>query len=210
MMAAGLAGFVISSVLCGTGLAMDAFSVSMVHGLKEPHMRRRKEGVIAGTFAVFQFLMPLAGWFFVHTAAERFEAFQKWIPWIAFVLLLYIGGKMLLEGIREYREQKKNGPEAPDALPAEYVKLGAHRRKWMTELMMQGIATSIDALSVGFLIAGYGFRAALSESLIIGAVTLVICLAGIRIGRIAGLKLSSFASLLGGIILIGIGIRILL
>lgn len=204
------AGFVISSVLCGTGLAMDAFSVSMVHGLKEPDMRFRKAAVIAGAFGIFQFLMPLTGWFLVHTAAEKFAAFEKWIPWIAFVLLMYIGGKMLLEGIREWRKHREGRADDGEDIPVEYEKLGTHRRKWATELVMQGIATSIDALSVGFIIADYGLYAAAAESLIIGVVTFLICLAGIRIGRAAGLKLSSFASLLGGIILIGIGIRILL
>ena len=80
---------------------MDAFSVSLADGLSERDLNAGKVLTIAGTFAAFQFFMPLAGWVLVHTAAERFEKFQIFIPWIALALLLYIGGKMLLEGIRE-------------------------------------------------------------------------------------------------------------
>ena len=83
---------IITSILLGAGLAMDAFSVSLADGLGEKELSAARVFTIAGTFAAFQFVMPLAGWLFVHTAAERFSAFQAFIPWIALVLLLYIGG----------------------------------------------------------------------------------------------------------------------
>ena len=111
------------------------------------------------------------------------------IPWIALILLGYIGGKMLIEGIK--------GEEAEEA--AE-LSAGA--------LLMQGIATSIDALSVGFTISEYGWLMALAASLIIAVVTFFICMAGLRIGKKFGTKLSGKASILGGIILIGIGLEI--
>ena len=185
--------FVLNSVLFGVGLAMDAFSVSMANGLHEPDMKTRRMCLIAGTFAFFQILMPLLGWVCIHTIAELFAGFHRLIPWIALVLLLYIGGKMLLEGLRGGEE---NGDEAVA------VSAGG--------LLLQGIATSIDALSVGFTIAEYSWQAALVEALIIGIVTFVICMAGLRIGKFFGMKLAGKASILGGVILIGIGLEIFL
>ena len=184
-----LAAFILNSILFGIGLAMDAFSVSLANGLNEPFMPRSKGALIAGTFAGFQFAMPVIGWFCVHTIAESFTSFQKYIPWIALILLLYIGGKMLIEGIRHDPEEEK---------PAVGIR----------DLMIQGVATSIDALSVGFTIANYNAVQAFSEALIIGVVTFLICVIGLKIGRKVGTKIADKASILGGVILIGIGIEI--
>jgi len=92
--------FFFTSIMLGVGLAMDAFSVSLANGLNEPHMHKSKMGKVAGVFSCFQFLMPLIGWFCVTTLLELFSAFEPFIPWIALILLCFIGGKMLLEGIR--------------------------------------------------------------------------------------------------------------
>ena len=181
--------FFLNSVLLGVGLAMDAFSVSMANGLHDPKMTKSTMGRIAGTFALFQAAMPMIGWVCVHTIVELFSSFESLIPWIALALLGYIGGKMLVEGIK--------GEEAEEA--AE-LSAGA--------LFMQGVATSIDALSVGFTISEYGWLMALVASLIIAAVTFFICMAGLRIGKKFGTKLSGKANILGGVILIGIGLEI--
>lgn len=182
--------FFLNSALFGVGLAMDAFSVSIGNSLNEPHMPFRRMCLIAGTFAFFQIIMPLIGWFCVHTIAEAFKGFQPFIPYIALALLLFIGGKMLIEGIRggEEEEEKKG------------VGFGA--------LMVQGIATSIDALSVGFTIAELQAGQAVVEALIIGIVTFGICIAGLFIGKKAGNLLRSKAGIVGGVILIAIGIEI--
>jgi putative Mn2+ efflux pump MntP len=163
----------------------------MANGLGEPNMRRKKMCMIAGTFGGFQILMPLIGWICVHTIATTFEAFQKFIPWIALILLAYIGGKMLIEGVQNKEE------EAESNLSVQ-------------ELMIQGIATSIDALSVGFTIAEYQWSEALIEALIIGVVTFFICIGGLLIGKKFGTKLAGKASILGGVILIAIGLEIFL
>ena len=92
--------FFFTSILLGVGLAMDAFSVSLANGLSEPNMRARRMCAIAGIFAAFQLMMPLAGWFFVHTLAQLFSKFEVLIPWIALGLLSFIGGKMLYESIK--------------------------------------------------------------------------------------------------------------
>lgn len=185
---------IIRSILLGVGLAMDAFSVSLANGLSEQNMRNSKRLTIAGTFAVFQFAMPMAGWVLVKTAVDKFSSLEKYIPWLALILLLYIGGKMLFEGIRE-----RNGGSSSDT--EEYhLTFGT--------LIVQGIATSIDALSVGLTIEHYGFPTALASSLIIGAVTFVICYAGVGIGKKVGTILAGKASILGGTILIIIGLEI--
>ena len=181
--------FFLNSGLLGVGLAMDAFSVSLANGLHDPHMSRRRGTIIAGTFAGFQAAMPMLGWVCVHTIVELFSSFEKFIPWIALALLGYIGGKMLVEGIK--------GEEAEEA--AE-LSAGA--------LFVQGVATSIDALSVGFTISEYGWGMALVCSLIIAVVTFFVCAAGLSLGKKFGTKLSGKASILGGVILIGIGLEI--
>lgn len=198
--------FVLNSVLLGVGLAMDAFSVSIVNGLNETSMSKGKTLGIAGTYAGFQFAMPMIGWFCVHTIAEAFQAFQKYIPWIALLLLLYIGGKMLLEGIRNQREgDSAHSEERCDekaAAPENSAELG------LTTLLLQGVATSIDALSVGFTISGYNATKAFIASLLIAVTTLVVCLVGLRFGKKFGDKLADKATVLGGVILILIGIEI--
>ena len=98
--------FFTTNIFLGIGLAMDAFSVSMANGLNEPHMNKGRVCTIAGVFGGFQALMPLIGWFCVHTIAESFHVFEKFIPWIALILLLFIGGKMLIEGIKNDCEEE--------------------------------------------------------------------------------------------------------
>lgn len=184
--------FFINSILLGVGLAMDAFSVSLANGMNDPKMKFSRMLGIAGVFAIFQAAMPMIGWICVHTIVQYFSALQKFIPYIAFILLGFIGGKMLYEGIKNKDDAKE---------PAK-VTFGV--------LIVQGIATSIDALSVGFTIADYGFFMALICVLIIAVVTLIICLAGLFLGKKFGTKFSNKAGILGGVILIGIGIEILI
>ena len=182
--------FLIDNLLLGAGLAMDAFSVSVANGLRDPHMQRRERYRIAGVFAFFQFLMPVLGWLGIRLIMSAFAAFHRAIPWIALILLGFIGGKMVLEGIRGGNEE------------AEPVSLA-----WST-LLLQGIATSIDALSAGFALAEYTAVQTLLSGLIIAAVTLTLCLIGVRAGQKAGQYLTRWASVVGGLILIGIGIKI--
>ena len=182
--------FFMNSALLGVGLAMDAFSVSLANGMNEKKMKKSRMAYIAGVYAFFQFLMPMVGWICVHTIVQIFGQFQKFIPWIALILLVYIGGSMI-------RESVKGEEEVEEAKKLSFA-----------VLMMQGIATSIDALSVGFTIADYGFVMALVCSIIIAAVTFVICETGLYLGKTLGTKLAGKADILGGVILIGIGIEI--
>ena len=169
---------------------MDAFSVSIANALNEPNMEKHRMLTIAGVFAGFQIAMPLIGWFCVRSLADAFEFFNKIVPWIALILLLFIGGKMLIEGIKGTGEEQTG------------TSLGV----W--GLAVQGIATSIDALSVGFTISTYTAPFAFAESLMIGIVTFIICMVGLLLGKKIGNRLSGKASILGGVILILIGIEI--
>lgn len=182
--------FFSNSILLGLGLAMDAFSVSLANGLNESNMKINRMCFIAGIFAFFQALMPMIGWTCIHTVLQYFKEFEKFIPWIALGLLGFIGGKMLIEGIKN---------DEPDI---QTTSVG------ITVLLVQGIATSIDALSVGFTIAEYGLIMALVCALIIAVVTFFICMTGLAIGKKVGTKFSNKAAILGGTILILIGLEI--
>lgn len=185
--------FILNAILFGLGLAMDAFSVSLANGLHDTKMRPSKMSLIAGAFAIFQAIMPLIGWFFVTTLVDVFTAFEKLIPYVSLILLCYIGGKMLYEGFAPCESDEN---------------LECTKSLTFGALIVQAIATSIDALSVGFTISNLDFSAALLEAVIIAAVTFPICYAGIVIGKKFGTKLSGKASIFGGAILVAIGFEI--
>ena len=185
--------FILTSALLGVGLAMDAFTVSLANGLNEPDMRRSRRLLIAGTFAFFQFIMPLAGYGGMLLAERGIKQLVDIVPYIAAALLFWIGGKMIWEGLHG----------APDEKQAA-LGIGA--------LLMQGVATSLDALSSGFVLLqlGYSPLKALGAAGIIALVTFALCVIGVALGRRFGVRLAGKAQILGGIILIAIGIRILI
>lgn len=200
--------FFINNVFLGVGLAMDAFSISLANGLNESQMTKRKMIYVAGVYAFYQFAMPMIGWFCVHSIAEYFKVFQKFIPWIALILLLYIGIKMLIEALIEIKKNKTFAKEQTEENSKSAKSANKNKKLTFGVLMVQGIATSIDALSVGFTIAEYGTIMALVASLIIAFVTWIICFIGLVLGKKVGEKLAERASIFGGIILILIGIEI--
>ena len=187
---------IINSLLLGVGLAMDAFSVSVANGLKEPKMKPARMSIIAGVYA-----MPIIGWFLVHTLIGIFDELEKIVPWVGFVLLIFIGGKMIFETVSEIKNKKadKNSGSKTDAKENgdSDKKIGAYA------LIIQGIATS------GLTISDYHVVAALTASIIIAVVTFIICMLGLKLGKLVGDGLGKFAGIIGGIILIGIGIEIL-
>ena len=183
--------FIINAILLGVGLAMDAFSVSIANALADSTMSRRRQVIIAGTYAFFQFAMPMIGWLLVKTVVSYFQTVETLIPWIALALLLFIGGKMLWEGLFDKEDHT-----------------GEVQRLTAGALILQGIATSIDALSVGLTLATYRAIDALLAALIIALVTYLICRAGLLIGRRFGVLLGARARVLGGVVLIGVGLEI--
>ena len=185
--------FYLNAVLLGVGLAMDACAVSMANGLNEPKMKLGKITLIAATFAFFQALMPILGWTCVHFVAQQFEVVTKAIPYVALVLLCFIGGKMIYDGTRHKKDEEERDT-------AKKLTLWA--------LLLQALATSIDALSVGFTIAQYDVVMALVAAAIIGAVTFLICFGAVFVGKKFGTSLGNKAEIVGGVILIAIGIEI--
>ncbi len=183
--------FFLNSLLLGVGLSMDAFSVSMANGLNEPQMKKGKMFGVAGVFGIFQAVMPLLGWLLVHSLVSVFSVLEKFIPWLALALLGFIGVKMIVDGVRA-----KESDEKPIV--------------GFWGLIVQGIATSIDALSVGLTIAEYNFIMAFVSASIIMVITFIICVVGVLLGKKFGTWLSNKATIFGGVILIVIGIEICL
>ena len=196
---------ILSALGLGVALAMDAFSVSLTNGLAEPCGTKRRAALIAGIFAGFQTAMPLLGWLLVSTVAKQFEKLAPAIPYIGFGILLFIGGKMLIEGIGEILEKKK---ALKAGEPTETVCV--MERATLAGLLVQGVATSIDALSCGFDFVQYNWLRALIASGIIGVLTFGICIAGVFIGRKFGTKLAEKATVFGGVILILIALKMLI
>ena len=181
--------FFMNSVLLGVGLAMDAFSVSLANGMNEKNMKKSRMAYIAGVYAFFQFLMPMIGWICVHTIVQVFGQFQKFIPWIALILLLYIGGSMIKEAFGE-EEEMDNSMDAKS-------------------MFILAVATSIDALAVGVTFA-FLKVAIIPAVTFIGVITFVCSAAGIKIGSIFGAKYKAKAEIAGGVILVLIGLKILI
>ena len=194
----------------GVGLAMDACAVSMTNGLNEPQMKLGKATLMAATFGFFQALMPMIGWICVSLVVASFSKFTVFIPYIALVLLAIIGGKMLYDGIKEAKKAKT------DVDATEQTEQTA-RKLTFGALMVQAIATSIDALSTGFSLAdiagnnaGADWWKALLSAGLIGVVTFGICMVAVYLGKKFGNKLGNKAQIVGGVILIAIGLEILI
>lgn len=201
-------------LLLAVALSMDACAVAMTNGMTDPKMPTKKALLIGLFFGFFQFLMPLIGYFITGVIANAFlGTFEKISAWVSFALLAFLGGKMLIEGVKEWKEKKQvQNPdlcETTGACPCLKPKLTVGR------LFLQAIATSIDALAVGVTLQ----MAAISSGLpmgafgstgLIGAVTLGLSFGAVYIGKAIGDKLSDKAGILGGLVLLGIGIKILI
>ncbi|MFC2662744.1 MAG: manganese efflux pump MntP family protein [Eubacterium sp.] len=174
-------------LLIGIGLSMDALAVSVSKGLSLKKVRPSHMLKAGVWFGGFQFLMPVIGWLLGSAAAKLVDRYDHWI---AFILLALIGGNMIREAIQGDDEDQN------DAMNAKIMFLLA-------------VATSIDALAVGVTFAFMDVRV-IPASLLIGCTTFVISAAGIRLGGILGNKFEQHAQIVGGIVLIVIGVRILL
>lgn len=192
--------WILTAIGLGAGLAMDACAVSMSNGLAEPKMKLGKIFTIAGFFGVFQIIMPIFGYLAVTvlsaTLGENFtRIFGYLVPWIALTLLLILGIKMIVEGIKEGKDSNKENEESVKKLT-------------ISGLFVQAIATSIDALSVGVIYGNVIPLEAYTTFLIIGIVTFGISVAAVFIGKKFGTIFSNKATIAGGIILCAIGLEI--
>ena len=198
------------SIALGVGLAMDACAVSMTNGLNEPQMKFGKAAAISVTFGIFQGLMPMIGWLCVSLVVEQFTQFAAWVPYIALVLLVIIGGKMLYDGIKDMKKAKQAQSSSDDSV--ETV-----RKLTFGVLLVQAIATSIDALSTGFSLANIAgdnasadWWKALISAGVIAAITFGLSLGSVYLGKKFGNKLGKKAQIVGGVILIAIGLEIVI
>ena len=179
---------IVTSSLLGVGLAMDAAAVSMANGMNKPCMKVKRVLLIATMFGFFQGVMPFIGYLLGSVILSKIE----WIiPWVALLLLSFIGGKMLLDGIKNQEEDCEEKEELTFKV-----------------LLVQAIATSIDALSVGFTISNYTLFEAIVAVLLIAIVTFIISFIAVYLGKKFGIKLGNKAVILGGLILIAIGVEI--
>ncbi len=180
---------ILSIVLIAVSLSMDAFAVALSTGMCMKKVRLRDSALIGLYFGGFQFAMPVLGWLAGRAVASTV---QKVDHWIAFALLGFIGGKMLYEAVKA----RMDDAECP-------VDPTAHRR-----LFVLAVATSIDALAVGVSFAFVEVRI-LPASLLIGAITFTLSTAGCLLGKRLGGLFRKYAEIVGGLVLIGIGVRIL-
>lgn len=196
---------ILSVFLCGVSLAMDAFAVSICDGMIYQNISKRKAVLIPLTFGIFQAVMPIIG-FYVFMAFKQIEVFDAVDHWIAFAMLVVLGGKMIFDGIKELRSK-----EEKELKPKNFS---------FASVLVQGLATSIDALFVGFglntMIEGVVENVQLwawISVLIIGVTTFLIALTGLFIGNRVGKlfrKKASIAEIIGGVVLLLIAVKILL
>ena len=209
-------------IMAGIGLSMDAIAISMTNGMLDPKMPKRRAVLIGVLFGFFQMLMPLIGYFTAKlVSGANEELFSSVSAWVAFVLLAFIGGKMIFDAWKEHREKSRAGCDACGMREEDSAKTGAAELNekpaelsfW--KLVLQAIATSIDALALGIsmrmtemssgLFPPIGYAAA-----IIGVITFSLCVPGVYVGKKVGDKLSDKAELVGGIVLVLIGFKCLL
>ena len=184
---------VVEIFLLGVGLSMDAFSVAICKGLAMGKVNKKQCFIIALFFGGFQALMPLIGWALGSTFADKIVVFDHWI---AFILLAYIGGKMIVDAVKEWKEEDKVEELDP---PLD-----------LKELLLMAIATSIDALACGVTFSFTENFNILRAIGIIGCTTFVISAGGVYIGNIFGSKYKAKATLAGGLILVFLGLKIIL
>ncbi len=177
-----------SIIVIAVGLSMDSFAVSIANGLCHRNLTSKRKVVISSSLAIFQALMPLLGWFFGKGLNKYVRALDHWV---AFILLGFIGAKMIYEGLNADKE----GNLCKELKPAR--------------LLAQSFATSIDAFAVGISFAVLN-QEIVRPVCIIGIVTFFFAYIGLKLGKLLGQKFEYYIEIFGGIVLIGIGIKILI
>ena len=183
--------FLFNNFMLAMGLSMDAFSICIANSLSEPYMEKNRMITFASIFSIFQGLMPIMGWLCVNSFVGHFSSIERFIPWISFTLLIYIGYNMVSAGFEQTTYNTFENPQIT-----------------LSQMIAQGVATSIDAFSVGFAISDFGISQAYLASCIISAVTFTMCFFGLIAGKKFSFALSDKAGIFGGLILIFIGFEI--
>ena len=173
--------FILKSVMLGVGLSMDAVAVSMTNGLQRPKMSERKKVFIAFTFGLFQFFMPLIGFFLVTSFARLAPILMRYVAVISNSILLYLSAKMLIGGLREKKEERTEEKKE--------------------SLLLQAVGTSIDALSLGFTFSHDSTPEVFVSTLIIGVVTFSLSYIALFVGKKFGTIYAGKADVVGGVVL---------
>jgi putative Mn2+ efflux pump MntP len=186
----------VSIILIGLSLSFDAFAVSVSSGISNRNLKTFH--IIRGSlfFGAFQFIMPVIGWFLGKAFVSYIEAFDHWI---AFALLAFIGGRMIAGALPRKSKTPAAGSGAEKTIDVQNV----------GNLFILAVATSIDALAVGLSFSMVN-QDIWIPALIIGCITFVVCFFGFEFGKKIGLAFETYSQIIGGLILIGIGIKILL
>ena len=183
--------FIITVVLLGVGLSMDAFSTSVVNVVSFPESKGTKAVRCASMYMLFQFVFFMLGWAIIHAVATRFKILYYFMPWLALLFLLRSAWSLIVDGVISLDEDKVQDAELD-----------------FKEVTIQGIMSSLDALSMGFVTAYFSFKAALVAGIIVGAITFFISIYGFCAGEKLGVRVTGKTAIIGGLILAAIGIKI--
>lgn len=186
----------LSDFLVSVSMAVDCMTIGATDGIQEPDMKLRKSLLIAFFFGLFQGVMPVIGYFIGYGFKGVLE---KYIPWIAFALLTFLGIKNIVEWIKERKEEKTEATEVKEV-----------KKLTLPTILLQSVATSIDALSIGFVYLDSEIFDAMMVFLLIGVVTFILSFIALLLGKKIGSFLEKWAGLLAGIVFLIIGIKILL
>lgn len=202
-MTGNIAVFIVNSLLLGLSLSLDSFSICITNALIEHKMARKRIAFIALMHAAFQMGMTYAGYILVKILSTIFLNFLKVVPYIALTLLSYIGIKMIIEGIKDRRKAREDKEVKEDNKEGR-------RKIGIKTLLLQGVAASIDALSVGCALGMYSAARLFTASFTIGLTTFILCLLAFMLGERIPIKYSYNANIAGGTVLVAIGLEIVL
>lgn len=183
----------INIVLTSLSMSVDAMTVSAVDSIQEKNMKKTKSILIALVFGLFQFIMPIIGYFIGYSFKDILEAY---IPWIAFSLLTLLSIKSLIDWIKD-RKKKDDGEEV-------------NKKISILEILVQGISTSIDALCIGFVYLNLNIANAMIVFSIIGITTFLLSLLTSLFGNLLANKLEKWAGLIAAIVFLAVGLKILI
>lgn len=188
---------ILQTLILSVSMAADTMCVGASDGIKENKIGYLKIAFVAFAFAFMQFIMPVIDYFIGFSFKDYLE---EYIPWIAFVILTLLGIKSLYEGIKENINRKKDNKEEKE----EEKKIG------ILEIFIQGIATSIDALSIGFININLSINDAMITFSIIGIVTFVLSFLATALGKLIGTKIEKIAPIISGLIFIALGLKFII
>lgn len=183
----------VNIVLTSLSMSVDAMTVSAVDSIQEKNMKKTKSILIALVFGLFQFIMPIIGYFIGYSFKDILEAY---IPWIAFSLLTLLSIKSLIEWIKD-RKKKDEGEEV-------------NKKISILEILVQGISTSIDALCIGFVYLNLNIANAMIVFSIIGITTFLLSLLTSLFGNLLANKLEKWSGLIAAIVFLAVGLKILI